>query len=173
MFLACSSNGNILFLGLKHLVSWAETKCFDVINVYETKSSFHRRCYLNGAKKRQKRLVVHCWCIDDYQFYASIHCLTNWNTVIYKENVGMYREMQKSEWKFLCDQRDCDQRDCPQWFFSWSTLLNHCLLVVWVCEKINFSSDNSFFSKTFCTFAFNLKKPSCWKERRNTTSAWW
>ena len=59
MFLACSSNGNILFLSLKHLVSWAETKCFNVINVYETKSSFHRRYYLNGAKKRQKRLVVH------------------------------------------------------------------------------------------------------------------
>jgi hypothetical protein len=59
MFLACSINGNILFLSLKHLVSWEETKCFDVINVYETKSSFHRRYYLNGAKKRQKRLVVH------------------------------------------------------------------------------------------------------------------
>ena len=59
MFLAYFSNGNILFFPKKHFVSWAETKCFDVINAYETKSSFHRRCYLNGAKKRQKRLVVH------------------------------------------------------------------------------------------------------------------
>ena len=68
IFLACSSNGNILFLGLKHLVSWAETKCFDVINVYETKSSFHRRCYLNGAKKRQKRLVVHYTLFNELKY---------------------------------------------------------------------------------------------------------
>ena len=101
VFLICFSHGNNLFQKRKHFVSSAETKCFDYHYTYETKSSFHRRWHLNEPKKRQERPEIHFWCIDDYLLNTSIHCLSYWITKVYKENVGMYREIKNSEWKKL------------------------------------------------------------------------
>ena len=102
--------------------------------------------------RRLSVLCLYTLCIDDYQFYASIHCLTNWNTVIYKENVGMYREMQKSEWNFLCDQRDCDQRDCPQWFSCAPVvfLMEHALKSLFIGGMSMWK--NKFFLRWFFLF---------------------
>ena len=43
-------------------------------------------------------------CIDGYKNKGTIHLLNSLTSVSYKENVGMYREMQKSEWKFYVQQ---------------------------------------------------------------------
>ena len=43
-------------------------------------------------------------CIDDYQNKCSIHSLSILQPECYKENVGMYREIEKSEFSiFVCN----------------------------------------------------------------------